>query len=119
MEKENAVQCEIKPSGAMPSGFYNMDCMEAMKRFPDKFFDLAIVDPPYGDALDGTGGGTTGSADSSTSTNRWQRFGQRFDRYKLDKVQPCRMAGKICPDRGGQALREPVEPGQVSTGKKS
>lgn len=29
-------------------GFYNMDCMEGMKRFPDKFFDLAIVDPPYG-----------------------------------------------------------------------
>lgn len=28
-------------------GFYNMDCMEGMKEFPDKFFDLAIVDPPY------------------------------------------------------------------------
>lgn len=25
-----------------------MDCMEAMKEFPDGFFDLAIVDPPYG-----------------------------------------------------------------------
>lgn len=31
----------------MDSGFYNMDCMEAMKQFPDKFFELAIVDPPY------------------------------------------------------------------------
>ena len=31
-------------------GFYNMDCMEAMKEFPDKFFELAIVDPPYRDA---------------------------------------------------------------------
>lgn len=29
-------------------GFYNMDCMEGMKQFPDKFFELAIVDPPYG-----------------------------------------------------------------------
>lgn len=28
-------------------GFYNMDCMEGMKHFPDKYFDLAIVDPPY------------------------------------------------------------------------
>ena len=27
---------------------YNMDCMEAMKEIPDKVFDLAIVDPPYG-----------------------------------------------------------------------
>jgi len=24
------------------------DCMELMKRYPDKHFDLAIVDPPYG-----------------------------------------------------------------------
>lgn len=32
----------------MPPGFYNMDCIEAMKEFPNKFFDLAIVDPPYG-----------------------------------------------------------------------
>lgn len=28
-------------------GYYNMDCMIGMKDFPDKFFDLAIVDPPY------------------------------------------------------------------------
>jgi len=26
----------------------NMDCMQGMSRFPDKYFDLAIVDPPYG-----------------------------------------------------------------------
>ncbi len=25
-----------------------MDCMEGMKQFPDKHFDLAVVDPPYG-----------------------------------------------------------------------
>lgn len=29
-------------------GYYNMDCMDGMKQFPDKYFDLAIVDPPYG-----------------------------------------------------------------------
>lgn len=33
-------------------GFYNMDCMEGMKEFPDKFFDLAIVDPPYRDMIE-------------------------------------------------------------------
>ena len=27
---------------------YNMDCMDGMKQFPDKFFELAICDPPYG-----------------------------------------------------------------------
>lgn len=29
------------------NGFYNMDCMKGMKEIPDKYFDLAIVDPPY------------------------------------------------------------------------
>jgi len=27
---------------------YLMDCMEGMREFPDKYFDLAIVDVPYG-----------------------------------------------------------------------
>lgn len=31
----------------MEYGYYNMDCMEGMRRFPDKYFDLSIVDPPY------------------------------------------------------------------------
>ena len=26
----------------------NEDCIEGMARYPDKYFDLAIVDPPYG-----------------------------------------------------------------------
>ena len=29
-------------------GYFNIDCMDGMKQFPDKYFDLAIVDPPYG-----------------------------------------------------------------------
>jgi site-specific DNA-methyltransferase (adenine-specific) len=27
---------------------YNLDCMELLKQTADKFYDLAIVDPPYG-----------------------------------------------------------------------
>lgn len=30
------------------------DCMQGMKRYPDKFFDLAIVDTPYGIGEDGS-----------------------------------------------------------------
>jgi site-specific DNA-methyltransferase (adenine-specific) len=26
---------------------YNTDCLPAMKEYPDKYFDLAVVDPPY------------------------------------------------------------------------
>ena len=61
----------------MPPGLYNMDCMEAMKQFPDKFFDLAVVDPPYGDA------GLT-----ENSIGGGARFGGIFDRYKT--VEPLR-----------------------------
>ncbi len=32
---------------------YNRDCMEAMKEIPDKYFELAICDPPYGIGIDG------------------------------------------------------------------
>jgi len=31
----------------------NEDNMELMARYPDKYFDLAIVDPPYGIGMDG------------------------------------------------------------------
>ena len=30
------------------SEVYNEDCMDYMRNIPDNFFDLAIVDPPYG-----------------------------------------------------------------------
>jgi len=41
----------------LEAGFYNMDCMDALKEYPDGYFDLAIVDPPYGDG--NAGGGIT------------------------------------------------------------
>lgn len=69
-------------------GFYNMDCMEGMKQFPDKYFDLAIVDPPYGD-----GGGTW--------TNG-TRFGERFQRYINPPPRQCRC---MEPDGGGGPSR--------------
>jgi len=31
----------------------NEDCMDVMARYPDNYFDLAIVDPPYGIGVDG------------------------------------------------------------------
>jgi site-specific DNA-methyltransferase (adenine-specific) len=32
----------------MKSEVFNRDCMEGMRETPDKFYDLAVVDPPYG-----------------------------------------------------------------------
>lgn len=38
-------------------GYYNIDCMDGMKEFPDQYFDLAVVDPPYGINVDTVGRG--------------------------------------------------------------
>lgn len=37
----------------MTSEVFNEDCMIGMARYPDKWFDLAVVDPPYGIRQDG------------------------------------------------------------------
>jgi len=36
----------------------NCNCMDLMREFPDKYFDLAIVDPPYSDNVSGLNVGT-------------------------------------------------------------
>ena len=81
--------------------FYNEDCMEGMKRYPDKFFDLAIVDPPYGDGNTLTEGG-----------GRWNRFGQRFDRYKTPPT-----AEELSKTGRNLGLSELVEHGRGNTQK--
>jgi site-specific DNA-methyltransferase (adenine-specific) len=51
---------------------YNCDCMELMGKYPDNYFDLAIVDPPYG------GGG-------DEKIEGGKRFGGNFYKYKLSR----------------------------------
>ena len=43
--------CQCNVIGSPSSVVYNMDCVEGMKHYPDKYFDLALVDPPYGIGL--------------------------------------------------------------------
>ena len=52
-------------------GFYNMDCMEGMKEFPDKYFDLAVVDPPYGISINNNIGRRKGDKPSSYPKAYW------------------------------------------------
>lgn len=54
-------------------GFYLMDCMDGMKQFPDGFFDLAIVDPPYGDGNQKIGGGYGSDRGSTDTSIHYQR----------------------------------------------
>ena len=60
---------------------YNADCMKIMSQYPDKYFDLAITDPPYGG----------GYMNVTTSSPNWlkkkrSRFGGRFDKYKTERT---------------------------------
>ena len=47
-----------------------LDCMEGMKQFPDKYFELAIVDPPYGLDLANMNMGAGKSKKCSSIRNR-------------------------------------------------
>lgn len=51
----------------------NEDCMDLMSRYPDKYFDLAIVDPPYGIGKKLLVGGNTGVVKfhEQYSLNEW------------------------------------------------
>lgn len=81
---------------------YNIDCMEGMKEFPDKFFDLAVVDPPYGGGSQivnvererGLHGGT-----ADFEQRRRSRFGGWFDRYHISSEDGRQMGGSLS-DRG-------------------
>ena len=58
----------------MKSEVHNIDCLELMRTLPDKCFQLAIADPPYG------------GAGNEQFEGRGSRFGQRFDRYKQANI---------------------------------
>ena len=50
---------------------YNIDNMELMKEFPDNYFDLAIVDPPYGI---GESGGKNKSRGKLTKSKEYKDY---------------------------------------------
>jgi site-specific DNA-methyltransferase (adenine-specific) len=47
---------------------FNMDCMEAMRNTPDKYYDLAVVDPPYG-----IGESKSNFESRGVSSKKWKR----------------------------------------------
>lgn len=64
-------------------GFYNMDCMKGMKEFPDKFFDLAIVDPPYRDENNPN---QCMRNNEATGKHRMDDFGKKPDKSYFDEL---------------------------------
>lgn len=64
--------------------FYNMDCMEGMKDYHDNFFDLAIVDPPYGIGV-GTMAYTSGAERVGKAKAKRKDYRHNEWDYKPDK----------------------------------
>lgn len=58
----------------MISNVFNQDCMEGMKSYPDKFFELAIVDPPYGIGMDNSNKRTKPSRPNSYTNYKDFRY---------------------------------------------
>ena len=78
------------------NSFINADCMDYLKEFPDNYFSLAIVDPPYGAGFT-EGGGCKGwfskyhqnsetpeilGGGTAQFYNRFGNEGSRFQKYK-------------------------------------
>lgn len=54
---------------------HNIDCMELMKNTPDKYYDLAIVDPPYGINADVKN--STNKKQSKKSASNSKKYGEQ------------------------------------------
>jgi len=52
---------------------FNSDCLKGMKEYPNKYFDLAVVDPPYGLKQSGvqSGGKTKNRAFNRSEVFKW------------------------------------------------
>jgi site-specific DNA-methyltransferase (adenine-specific) len=50
---------------------FNEDCMVVMARYPDKYFDLAVVDPPYGIGINESIGRYKGQKHSGHKKALW------------------------------------------------
>ena len=91
-------------------GFYNMDCMEGMKQFPDNYFDLAIVDPPYGDGgAHGSDKTRAGSAERSTVIDHLHSSQRKREREREGRTNRRNVGEQVrqknhfvgcCPEAG-------------------
>ncbi len=65
------------------SDVYLMDCMELMKQYPDNYFDLAVVDPPYGLGYSTSAGKKSGEKYGKSATSK-----RNYDIKEWDNSAP-------------------------------
>jgi site-specific DNA-methyltransferase (adenine-specific) len=66
---------------------YNCDCMELMKRFPDHYFELAQVDPPYGMSGRWISTGSSGFTLKQDEIDRLNEWDNIPDKSYFDEIK--------------------------------
>ncbi len=64
------------------SEVFNEDCMIGMARYPDKYFDLAVVDPPYGIGVNHNMGRRKGDKPSDYKPAVWDSVAPPVEYFK-------------------------------------
>ena len=83
----------------MTSEVFNTDCLEYMRTLPDKAFQLAIADPPYG-----------GAGNDISGQNEIRNCRGRFDKYK--QIDCARTGGTWAAKYGKDIKQWDVAPTQ-------
>ena len=85
--------------------FYNCDCIEFMKTKPDNYYDLAIVDPPYGININESMGRRKGDKHSGHKKAYWDNEIPTTEYFKeLKRVSNNQVVW------GGNYMTENLEP---------
>lgn len=103
---------------------YRMDCMEYMRGLPDNAFDLAVVDPPYGD---GNSQSVHAEREREREAGRVQPLRRMVEPIQRDTTDSASGSTGTRIPRGGYHGKDkyhmgqpgPGEPGPLSTVKKS
>lgn len=88
---------------------YNTDCLAYMKSLPDNYFDLAVCDPPYGDA---NGNGVAGDARGRlpvSKNGRWEKYAKDRDgssqNVQVERERVTRTGGTWAEKYGKKSSR--------------
>jgi len=71
--------------GLVMINLYHTDCMDFMKDKPDNYYDLAIVDPPYGIGFDGNSTVKGKGGKANTFSNKQHHIQKAWDSKTPDK----------------------------------
>ena len=107
----------------MTSEVFNEDCMAVMSRYPDKYFDLAVVDPPYGIGFDGNttaNGGIAGRRNGFTHKQHHTKKGWDHERPSAEYFTELQRVSKNQIVWGGNYFADllPAKKGWIFWDKK-